>query len=97
MKFSMNGALTSVMLDDANIEIREQVGEENFFLFVRAAEEVHQLGADASRPWESYETNQRLRSVIALIDSGAFSSGRSIADYARDIWKTTSTPVSLQS
>jgi starch phosphorylase len=97
LKFSMNGVLTSVTLDGANVEIREQVGEENFSLFVRAAQEVHQLGADGSRPWESYEKNQRLRSVIALIDSGAFSSGRSIAGYARDIWKTTSTPVSLQS
>jgi len=75
MKFSLNGALTIGTLDGANVEIREAVGEDNFFLFGKTAEEVSQLQSDGYRPMDHYMQNQELRSVIDLIDSGLFSHG----------------------
>jgi starch phosphorylase len=73
MKFAMNGALTIGTLDGANIEIRRQVGEENFFLFGLTAEEVMQLKAEGYRPQE--HMTEELREVIDLINSGFFSHG----------------------
>jgi starch phosphorylase len=75
MKFSMNGALTIGTLDGANIEIREEVGAENFFLFGLSAEEVYALKARGYRPMDYYNGNQGLRDVIDLIRSGFFSRG----------------------
>jgi starch phosphorylase len=75
MKFSMNGALTIGTLDGANIEIREEVGAENFFLFGLSAEEVYGLKARGYRPMDYYHGNQGLRDVIDLIRSGFFSRG----------------------
>jgi starch phosphorylase len=75
MKFSMNGALTIGTLDGANIEIREEVGAENFFLFGLSAEEVYALKARGYRPMDYYNANQGLRDVIDLIRSGFFSRG----------------------
>jgi starch phosphorylase len=75
MKFSMNGALTIGTLDGANVEIRHEVGEENFFLFGLSADEVQRLQAEGYRPWDYYEANHALKSVIDLIDSGLFSHG----------------------
>ena len=75
MKFSMNGALTIGTLDGANIEIREEVGAENFFLFGLSAEEVYALKAGGYRPTDFYNANQSLREVIDLIRSGFFSRG----------------------
>ncbi|MCG6870435.1 MAG: glycogen/starch/alpha-glucan phosphorylase [Gammaproteobacteria bacterium] len=75
MKFSMNGALTIGTLDGANVEIREAVGEENFFLFGLTAEEVRQRQAERYHPWSFYDQNPELRSVIDLINSGLFSHG----------------------
>jgi starch phosphorylase len=75
MKFAMNGALTIGTLDGANIEIRDAVGDENFFLFGLTAEEVAKLKADGYRPRGIYEANPALREVIDLIDSGFFSNG----------------------
>ncbi len=75
MKFSMNGALTIGTLDGANIEIRDAVGHENFFLFGLTAEEVGQLKADGYRPRAVYEVNPELREAIDLINSGFFSAG----------------------
>ncbi len=156
MKFSMNGALTVGTLDGANVEIREEVGAENFFLFGLSAEEVSRTLAQGYRPWEIYDANPELRSVIDLIAGGHFSHGdrslfkpliddllgrdpyllladygayiacqdrisaayldqarwtrmsilnvarmgkfssdRTIAEYCRDIWKVTPTPVAL--
>ncbi len=73
MKFSMNGALTIGTLDGANIEIREEVGEENFFLFGLTAQEVLDLKSQGYHPWDYYQNNQQLREVINLISSGHFS------------------------
>jgi starch phosphorylase len=75
MKFSMNGALTIGTLDGANVEIREEVGPENFFLFGLTAEEVARTLAAGYRPHDIYDSNPELRSVIDLIDSGGFSNG----------------------
>ncbi len=75
MKFSMNGALTVGTLDGANIEIREEVGEENFFLFGLTAQEVADTKAAGYRPRDYYDTNTALRQVIDQIDSGLFCPG----------------------
>ncbi|MDX2012765.1 MAG: glycogen/starch/alpha-glucan phosphorylase [Myxococcaceae bacterium] len=73
MKFAMNGALTVGTLDGANIEIREKVGPEHFFLFGQTAEEVEATKASGYRGRQVYETNASLREVIDLIGSGFFS------------------------
>ena len=75
MKFSMNGALTIGTLDGANIEIREEVGAENFFLFGLTTEEVYALKAKGYHPSHYYEANAELKGVIDLISSGFFSKG----------------------
>jgi glycogen phosphorylase len=75
MKFAMNGALTIGTLDGANIEIRDAVGHENFFLFGLTAEEVERRKAESYAPRNIYESNPELREAIDLIDSGFFSNG----------------------
>jgi len=156
MKFTMNGALTIGTLDGANVEIRDEVGPDNFFLFGLTTEEVARTQTDGYRPWDIYNGNLELKAVIDLIGSGLFSHGdrnlfrpltdkliwqdpyllmadysayissqeqvsaayrdttrwtrmsilnvarmgkfssdRTIAEYCRDIWKVTPTPVEL--
>jgi starch phosphorylase len=75
MKFAMNGALTIGTLDGANVEIREEVGPENFFLFGLNAEEAAYLKAGRYRPLDYYEHHQELQEAIDLISSGYFSHG----------------------
>jgi starch phosphorylase len=75
MKFAMNGALTIGTLDGANVEIRDAVGPENFFLFGMTTDQVEQLRRDGYQPRRYYESNQELREAIDLIDSGFFSNG----------------------
>ena len=75
MKFCMNGALTIGTSDGANIEICEEVGAENFFLFGLLASEVYALKARGYRPAYYYETNPELRAAIDLIADGFFSRG----------------------
>jgi len=75
MKFCMNGALTIGTLDGANIEIREEVGAENFFLFGLNAEEVQTLKAKGYNPMDIYHSNPELKAVIDLISEGYFSGG----------------------
>jgi starch phosphorylase len=75
MKFSMNGALTIGTLDGANVEIREEVGADNFFLFGLTAEEVLALKGSGYRPRSYYEANPTLREAIDQIGSGLFSRG----------------------
>jgi starch phosphorylase len=75
MKFSLNGALTIGTLDGANVEIREEVGAENFFLFGLTAEQVQEKKAQGYRPREIYEQNAKLREVIDFISSGALANG----------------------
>ncbi|GLI33772.1 glycogen/starch/alpha-glucan phosphorylase [Desulforhabdus amnigena] len=75
MKFSMNGALTIGTLDGANVEIREEVGAENFFLFGLTAEDVTSLQKNGYQPMEYYRSNPELQAVIERISSGYFSNG----------------------
>jgi starch phosphorylase len=73
MKFSMNGALTIGTLDGANVEIREKVGADNFFLFGLTESEVHQKRTEGYRPWKHYETDHELKEALNQISSGYFS------------------------
>ena len=75
MKFAMNGALTIGTLDGANVEIREEVGPENFFLFGLTASEVDEYKSSGYVPMEFYTYDKELREVIDLIGSGKLSRG----------------------
>jgi len=75
MKFSMNGALTIGTMDGANVEIREAVGKDHFFLFGLTAHEVDQLKKDGYNPSAYMESNPELKEIIELIRSGHFSGG----------------------
>jgi starch phosphorylase len=75
MKFAMNGALTIGTLDGANIEIREEAGAENFFLFGLTAEEVYAIKAHGYNPRHYYETNGELKEVLDRLSEGYFSHG----------------------
>ncbi len=76
MKFSLNGALTIGTLDGANIEIREEVGEENIFIFGMTAEEAEFERKNVSRtPWQVCQRNESIKNVIDSIADGSFSNG----------------------
>jgi starch phosphorylase len=75
MKFAINGALTNGTLDGANIEIREEVGAENFFLFGLTAPEVIELKTRGYYPHAQYEAEPHLKEALHQIDSGFFSPG----------------------
>ncbi len=75
MKFAMNGALTIGTLDGANVEIRQEVGEDNFFLFGLNAAQVSELKTAGYQPIDHYRNNGELREAIDMIGSGAFSRG----------------------
>jgi glycogen phosphorylase len=75
MKFSLNGALTIGTLDGANVEIREEVGAENFFLFGLTAEQVRELQSRGYRPHDLYQQNVALREVLDFLGSGALAGG----------------------
>jgi starch phosphorylase len=76
MKFSLNGALTIGTLDGANIEIREEVGEENIFIFGMTAEEAEFERKNIScTPWQVCQRNESIRNVIESISDGSFSNG----------------------
>mgnify|MGYP001176947034 CR=1 FL=1 len=72
MKLSLNGALTIGTLDGANVEIMEEVGEENFFLFGLRTEEVQNLRAAGYRPYDYYSGNRELQKVIDMVAEGYF-------------------------
>jgi starch phosphorylase len=75
MKFALNGALTIGTLDGANVEIREEVGADNFFLFGLDAPEVARLRREGYAPAAFIERSPDLAEVLALIESGFFSLG----------------------
>ena len=77
MKFAMNGALTIGTLDGANVEIREAVGDKNFFLFGLTADEVVKAKQQGYSPQTYYQQNDLLKDAIDLIASGYFSQGDS--------------------
>ena len=76
MKFALNGALTIGTLDGANVEIREEVGADNFFLFGLTTEQVAACKAVGHNPWSYYDTNPELKRVLDVIASGLFSPGQ---------------------
>ncbi len=73
MKFQMNGALTIGTLDGANVEIREEVGADNFFLFGLDAQEVQQLKAAGYHPSDHIARSETLQAALQLIEDGVFS------------------------
>jgi starch phosphorylase len=75
MKFMLNGALTIGTLDGANVEIREEVGADNFFLFGLSAEEVGKVLRAGYRPGAHLEAHPELREALDLIAGGHFSRG----------------------
>ena len=75
MKFAMNGALTIGTLDGANVEIREHVGAENFFLFGHTTDQLASLEQQGYRPWELIPAVPELGEVLRLIEQGHFSQG----------------------
>jgi glycogen phosphorylase len=88
MKFMINGALTIGTLDGANVEMRDEVGAENFFLFGLTESEVEKVKSGGYRPADYIDGNDELRAVLDLIAGGAFSHGdsevfKSLADNLR--------------
>jgi starch phosphorylase len=75
MKFGLNGALTIGTLDGANVEIRQQVGADKFFLFGLTADEVAEVQARGYRPRDFYDADPILRGAFDAIASGIFSNG----------------------
>ena len=75
MKFMINGALTIGTLDGANVEMREEVGAENFFLFGLTVPAVQKLLSDGYRPADYIAANPELAGVLGAIGSGRFSMG----------------------
>jgi len=75
MKFALNGALTIGTLDGANVEIREEVGADNFFLFGLTADEVVKRKAHGYRSRDYYEQNETLREVLDFMATGALGLG----------------------
>ncbi|MCP4177803.1 MAG: glycogen/starch/alpha-glucan phosphorylase [bacterium] len=73
MKFALNGALTIGTLDGANIEIKDEVGDDNIFIFGLNSDEVEDLNAKGYNPYDYFNSNEKLRNVINLIESGYFS------------------------
>ncbi|HIK53656.1 MAG TPA: glycogen/starch/alpha-glucan phosphorylase [Synechococcales cyanobacterium M55_K2018_004] len=73
MKFAMNGALTIGTLDGANVEIREAVGADNFFLFGMVTDEVYAMKMRGYHPWDFYHNTPELKNAIDRISSGYFS------------------------
>jgi starch phosphorylase len=71
----MNGALTIGTLDGANVEIREEAGADNFFLFGLTVEQVERLKREGYRPSDYYAAHAGLRAAVDLVRDGAFSSG----------------------
>ncbi|KND84825.1 maltodextrin phosphorylase [Aggregatibacter actinomycetemcomitans serotype b str. SCC4092] len=73
MKFALNGALILGTLDGANVEILENVGKDNIFIFGNTVEQVAQLRRDGYRPFDYYQNDAELRTVVDQIINGAFS------------------------
>ncbi|WAR19167.1 PYGB-like protein [Mya arenaria] len=98
MKFMLNGALTIGTLDGANVEMREEMGDKNIFIFGMTVDEVEDLKKKGIIMRAMLRFNPLLWSKMCLhniASSGKFSSDRTISEYARDIWGTEPTEFKL--
>ncbi|KPP99682.1 MAG: starch phosphorylase GlgP [Bacteroidetes bacterium HLUCCA01] len=77
MKFALNGAITIGTLDGANVEIREEVGDENIFIFGLKVEEIDEIRQRGYNPWDHYHASAELRQIVDQIRDGFFSPGQS--------------------
>ncbi|MGM0593586.1 MAG: glycogen/starch/alpha-glucan phosphorylase [Pseudomonadota bacterium] len=73
MKLALNGALTIGTMDGANVEIHNEVGEENIFIFGHTVEQIDELRHGGYRPRDYYDQNEELRRVLDMIAGGFFS------------------------
>jgi starch phosphorylase len=73
MKFALNGALTIGTLDGANIEIKEEVGDENIFIFGHKTEELEEMRNNGYNPWAYYDQNEELQQCMNMLRDGYFS------------------------
>lgn len=79
MKLSLNGALTIGTLDGANVEIKEEVGDENIFIFGMTVDEVEKLRSDGYNPWDFYNENPELKAIVDWMASDTFTPGEPFA------------------
>ena len=77
MKFALNGALTIGTLDGANVEIRDEVGEENIFIFGKTVEGIEELRREGYDPYGVYESDEELKAVVDWLSSNTFTRGES--------------------
>jgi starch phosphorylase len=75
MKLSLNGALTIGTLDGANVEIKEEVGDENIFIFGMTVDEVEALRKQGYNPWDYYHRDEELRAIVDWLGSDYFTPG----------------------
>ena len=87
MKFALNGALTMGTLDGANVEILEEVGEDNIYIFGKTVEEVEDLRSSGYDPFSYYESDEELKAVLDWLSSDFFCPGKGglIADLTKGL------------
>jgi starch phosphorylase len=76
MKLSLNGALTIGTLDGANIEIAEEVGDENIFIFGLTVDEIDELNQKGYNPFDYYDNNREIKAVLDWLETDYFTPGK---------------------
>ena len=87
MKFALNGALTVGTLDGANVEIKEEVGDDNIFIFGQTVDGIQKLKDDGYNPYSYYEKDEELKAIIDWLSSDYFSPGEGevLADLSKSL------------